>query len=148
MVYRWEMHSEHFQHQSNNELFLVISIEENCIVAIYRCFVFMIWGLRLKAISYILADWCSLLLFIISDSSAGSGRHLPRPPATASILQAARLCPPKPVWNGPVPAVWRQWYSLLVSNNHSLCRDFLRTIFPHYGWTFLVVDRNPKRGRS
>ena len=62
-------------------------------------------GLRLKAISYILADWCSLLLFIISDSSAGSGRHLPRPPATASILQAARLCPPKPVWNGPVPAV-------------------------------------------
>ena len=62
-------------------------------------------GLRLKAISYIMLEWCSLLLFIISEISAGSGHPLPWPPPTASILQAARLSPPKPVWNGPIPAV-------------------------------------------
>ena len=62
-------------------------------------------GLRLKAISYIMLEWCSLLLFIISEISPGSGHHLPWPAPAASILQAARLCPAKPVWNGPLPAM-------------------------------------------
>ena len=143
MVYRWEMHIEHFQHRG----ITMSSSEENCIVAIYRSFVLMISimqilitvvGLRLKAISYIMLEWSSLLLFIISELSAGSGHHLPWPPPTASILQAARLRPPKPVWNGPIPAVWRQWHSLLVSKNPSLFPFIER--FRKEGQFFLIMD--------
>ena len=60
-------------------------------------------GLRLKAISYIMLEWCSLLLFIISEISAGSGHHLPRPAPAASILQAEGLRPQEPLWDGEVP---------------------------------------------
>ena len=55
------------------------------------------------------------LLSIISDLSAGSGHHLPRPASAASILQAEGLRPQEPLWDGEVPEMWRQRYSLLVS---------------------------------
>ena len=59
-------------------------------------------GLRLKAISYIMLEWCSLLLFIISDISPGSGHHLPWPPTAASILQAQGLGTQEPLRDGEI----------------------------------------------
>ena len=104
-------------------------IQMFCICDIMQMLITVV-GLRLKAISYILVEWCSLLLFIICDISPGSGHHLPWPPTAASILQAARLCPQKPVWNGPISAVRRQWYSLLVSKNIRLFLLILYRDFP------------------
>ena len=61
--------------------------------------------------------WCILILLsIISDLSPGSGHHLPRAPAAASILQAQGLGTQEPLRDGEISEMWRQRYSLLVRN--------------------------------
>ena len=61
-------------------------------------------GLRLKTHCIRALCWSrATLLSIISDLSAGSGHHLPRPAPAASILQAEGLRPQEPLWDGEVP---------------------------------------------